>query len=69
MKWSQHQPDRDQEAFPQCSHTHGVVLGDGAMQAQELDLMIPGGPFTLSIFCDSLNNDLLHIKILTAGLK
>lgn len=30
-------PDRAQETFGQCFQAHGVILGDGPVQGQELD--------------------------------
>lgn len=46
-------PDRVQEAFGQCCQTHGVNLGDGPVQDQELNSVVPVGLFQLSIYCNS----------------
>lgn len=46
------------------SWTHGVALGDDAVQTKGLDLMTWMGPFQLSIFCDSLRPNPVRGKIL-----
>lgn len=40
-KWSQHQPDRRQEVFGQCSHAHRVTLRAGPAQGQGMDIPKP----------------------------
>lgn len=37
---------REFKKFGRYSHTHGVTLGGGPVQGQELDSMIPVGPFS-----------------------
>ncbi|KAF4803151.1 hypothetical protein TURU_017691 [Turdus rufiventris] len=53
---SGHSPSltRVQEVFGQRSWVHGVTLGDGPVQCQELDLMSLLTLFQFSLFCDSV---------------
>ena len=53
-QWSQHQPERVQEVFGQCSQACAVTPGDGLVQSQELDLIILVGRFQPRIFCVSV---------------
>ena len=55
-QWAQPQASEVQRAFGQHSHTLSLFFFLGAsMWSQELDLVIPGGPFQLlRIFCNSI---------------
>lgn len=41
------------QSFGQRSQAHSVTFGDGSVQGQELDLMVPVSPFQLRILYDS----------------
>ncbi|KAJ7417690.1 hypothetical protein WISP_63254 [Willisornis vidua] len=47
--------DRVQELFGQCSQAHGVLLGNGPVQDQELDFDDPCESLPAMIFYDSIN--------------